>query len=70
VSAKEEGNNSTNLALIVESTHASYEAESNDMTTPHDLDPTVILYTVNQLVDSQLWDSNFCSISIFGMDKY
>jgi len=56
VAVKEEENNSTNPAPIVEPTH--------------NIEPTAILYTVNQPVDPQLWDGNFYSISIFGMNEY
>ena len=31
---------------------------------------STILYGVNQLVGSQLWDSSFCPIFIFSMNKY
>ena len=70
VTVKEGENNSTNLVPIVEYTHVFYETAPNDMSITHGIEPTAILYTVNQPVDPQLWDSNFCSISIFGMNKY
>jgi len=56
--------------LIVEPTHVPYEIVSNDTTTTHNLEPMVILYAVNQLVDSQLWYSNFYLISIFDINEY
>ena len=31
---------------------------------------SVISYQVNQLVDLQLWDSDFCPISLFEINKY
>jgi len=34
------------------------------------LQSLVIPYVDNTSTDSQLWDGNFCPISIFGMDKY
>jgi len=34
------------------------------------LKSSTIPYFVNQLVDLQLWDSSFCPISIFGINKY
>ena len=68
--AKERKNNFTNLVLIVEPTHILYEIASNDMNTTHSLEPTVILYTINQPIDPQLQDSNFYSISIFGINEY
>ena len=58
MTVKEGENNSTNPTLIVEPTHG--------------IEPTAILYTVNQSVDPPLWDGNFysISISIFGMNEY
>jgi len=44
--------------------------ESNDTNTTHNFELTVILYTVSQSADPQLWDGNFCPISIFGMNEY
>ena len=42
----------------------------NNMSTPQGIEPSVISYSVNQPVDPQLWDSSFCLISLFGMNKY
>ena len=56
--------------LIVKPTHVLYDVASNNTNTTYDLKPTVIPYTVNQPADSQLWNGNFCSISIFGINEY
>jgi len=40
------------------------------MSEPQGLKISIIPYSVNQLADPQLWDSSFCLISIFGMNKY
>ena len=40
------------------------------MSSSQSLEPSVILYQANQLADLQLWDSNFCLISLFDVDKY
>ena len=37
---------------------------------PHDLEPAAISYSTNQLTDPQLWNGNFCLISIFSINKY
>ena len=66
---KGEENNYTNPAPIVEPTHVSHEVAPNNTSTTHGLQPTAIPYAVNQPVDPQLWDSNFCPISIFGMNE-
>ena len=48
------------------------ELQSNtvNMCKPQGLEVSTILYSVNQLVDLQLCDSNFCLISIFSMNEY
>jgi len=40
------------------------------MSSSQSLEPSVILYQANQLVDLQLWNGNFCLISLFDIDKY
>jgi len=69
VKGEENNSTSTNQAPIVEPTHVSHEVAPNNTSTTHGLQPTAIPYAVNQPVDSQLWDSNFCPISIFGMNE-
>ena len=56
--------------LIVEPTYILHDVASNNTNTTYDLEPTVISYTVNQPADSQLWNGNFCSISIFDINEY
>jgi len=68
--AKEGENNSTNQAPNVDLNHASLEAVLNNSCPTQGLEPSVLPYVANQPVDSQLWDSNFCPILIFGMNEY
>ena len=68
--AKGGENVSTNLAPNVELNRALIEAASNNTCSTQGLEPSVIPYTANQPVDSQLWDGNFCPISIFRMNEY
>ena len=37
---------------------------------PYGLEPATIPYSANQPVDPQLWDGNFCPVSIFGINEY
>jgi len=43
---------------------------SNDTYIFQGMEPSVIPYAINQPVDPQLWDSNFCPISLFEMNEY
>jgi len=43
---------------------------TNNIVTSQGPELLVISYTVNQPADPQLWNSNFCPISIFGINKY
>jgi len=63
-------NVSTNQVPNVELNRAPIEAASNNTCSTQGLEPSVIPYTANQPADSQLWDGNFCPISIFGMNEY
>ena len=54
MTAKKEENSFINLVLIVEPTHTLHKAASNDITTTHGLELTIILYAINQPIDSQL----------------
>jgi len=55
---------------IVEPMHVPHAAEADNETIPQGLEPLVIPYQTNQPIDPQLWDSNFCSISLFGIDEF
>jgi len=68
--AEGEENVSTNQVPNIELNRAPIEAVSNNTCSTEELEPSVIPYTANQPVDSQLWNGNFCPISIFGMNKY
>ena len=47
--------------------YVPHETETNNVLSSQSLEPLVILYQANQLADLQLWDSNFCLISLFGI---
>ena len=53
-------------------TSQDMELQSNtvNICKPQELEISIIPYSVNQLVNPQLWDSNFCLISIFSINKY
>jgi len=55
---------------IVEPMHIPHAAEANNETIPQGLESLVISYQANQPIDPQLWNSNFCSISLFGIDEF
>ena len=42
----------------------------NFQPTSQNLELFAILYEANQSTNSQLWDSSFCSIFLFGLNKY
>jgi len=47
--------------------YVPHKTETNNVSPSQSLEPSVILYQVNQLADLQLWDGNFCLISLFGV---
>ena len=63
-------NVSSNQMPNVELNHAPIEAASNNTCSTQGLEPSVIPYIANQPADSQLWDGNFCPISIFRMNEH
>jgi len=63
-------NVSTNLTPNIELNRAPIEAASNNTCSTQGLEPSIIPYTANQPADSQLWDGNFCPISIFRINEY
>ena len=54
----------------VKPTHVSCIIEINNTSVPQGLEPSAIPYIANQPMDPQLWDGNFCPISLFGLDEY
>jgi len=58
------------MELAGKSMYVSYGTKNNNMSFFQSLKPSIILYQANQLADLQLWDGNFCSISLFDIDKY
>ena len=50
--------------------HVPCAIEINNVSVPQDLESLVILYMANQSVDPQLWNDNFCPISLFRLDEY
>ena len=61
-------------SMISDNTCAPQDVELQSNTVnickPQGLEVSTIPYSVNQLVDPQLWNSNFCLISIFSMNEY
>jgi len=50
--------------------YVPYSTNTNNTLSFLGLEPLVILYQANQPADSQLWDSNFTPISLFGIDEF
>jgi len=61
---------SGNIASIFEAMHIPHATVVNNTCVPQDIETTAIPYLDNQPVDSQLWNGNFCLISLFGIDIY
>ena len=61
---------SGNIAPIFEAMHILHTTVVNNTCVPQDIETTAIPYLDNQPVDSQLWNGNFCLISLFGIDIY
>ena len=68
--AKERMDDSTNTKLITNSMHSPYSSQINNMSMFQDIEPSVILYRVNQPVDLQLQNGSFCPISLFRINEY
>jgi len=62
-------NNIVNEAIAKESMLKPHNISANNMYYPQGIEPSIILYSVNQSVDLQLWNSNFCLISIFNINE-
>jgi len=60
----------TSKGPMVKSMYVFHAAEIDCKNVLGGLEPLVISYQVNQSADLQLWDGNFCTISLFGIDKY
>jgi len=58
------------MVSVVKLIYISYTTEINDIYTSQGLELSVILYTINQPANPQLWNNKFCPISLFGMNKY
>jgi len=61
---------SANTANVVKLTLDPHRILINNTCIPQGLESLAIPYLANQPADSQLWDSNFCLISLFRIDKY
>ena len=55
---------------LAEPIHVLHMGEPCNITTPQCFEPMVILYAINQPINPQLWNSNFCPFSIFSMNEY
>ena len=62
--------NTANEATAIENIPEPYGMVTNNMCEPQSLEPSTILYSVNQPVNPQLWDGSFCPISIFEINEY
>jgi len=51
-------------------TNVLHSEDSNNTFPPQGMEPSVISYSINQPMDPQLWDGNFCSVSLFGTNEY
>jgi len=60
----------TSIVLVVEPTYVSHATVINDVCILQGLKPSVISYANNQPTDLQLWDSNFCFISLSRTNEY
>ena len=58
-----------NMKPVVKPIYVSHALETNNIFVSG-LEPLVILYQVNKHADLQLWNNNFCSIFLFGVDEY
>jgi len=47
-----------------------HSEDSNNTFPPQGMEPLVIPYSINQPVDPQLWNGNFCPVSPFGTNEY
>lgn len=62
--------NIISMESIVKHIHISHAMEINNTSTSQSLKLLIIPYTTNQPADPQLWDSNFCLISLFEIYEY
>jgi len=62
--------NLTNIVPEVKSMYVPHTSETNNTSMPQNIKPSVILYIINQLANSQLLDGSFCPISLFGMKMF
>ena len=62
--------NNANKTTTIETIPKSHSMNNNNTYSPKSLEPSIILYSINQSIDLQLWDSSFCPISIFRINKY
>jgi len=52
--------NTANEATAIENIPEPYGMVTNNICEPQSLEPSTILYSVNQPVNPQLWDGSFC----------
>jgi len=67
---KENMPDTSNKGSTVEPIYKSYVAEINCENMSDGLESSVIFYQINQPMNLQLWNGNFCPISLFEIDKY
>ena len=62
--------NNANKTTTIGTISKSHSMNNNNIYSPKSLEPSTILYSINQPTDLQLWDSSFCPISIFEINEY
>ena len=70
VTLKERKTNSVNQTNATELMLDLHRTVINNMYFPQGFETLAIPYSINQLANSQLWDSNFCLVSIFEVNEY
>jgi len=60
----------TSMGPAVEPMHIPHAMEIDCENVSQGLEPLVIPYQADQPVDPNLWDGNFCPISLFSVDNY
>ena len=70
VTLKERKTNSVNQTNATELMLDPHGAVIDNMYFLQGFETLAIPYSINQLANSQLWDSNFCLVSIFEVNEY
>ena len=60
----------TNLVPPEVSIYIPHVNKTNNICASQSFEPSIFSYAANQFMDLQLWNSSFCSVSLFGMNQY